>query len=108
MSHVPDSMSTPDDLTALLDRLEAFHALGKSADAGDVQLEALLARVASLTDALRTAPVTETAQIASRILLADLGLIAAQFRGRANTTAASLDRALDELRTTLDSIDKTR
>ena len=106
---VPDRARPSDDLTALLERLRLQPAGPASLpEVNRAQLDLLLARIASLTDAVRGAPPDETSRLAARLLLADLGLVAAQFRGRANDTASALTRALDGIRSGLESTDPTR
>lgn len=106
---VPDRSPPSDDLTALLERLRLQPAGPASlSEVNRAQLDLLLARIASLTDALRGAPSDETSRLAARLLLADLGLVAAQFRGRANDIAGALTRALDGIRCGLESTEPTR
>ncbi len=105
---MPDPTFTADDLTTLFERLGVQRAGAKTAsEVTDVQVERLLARVAVLTDALRVAPATDTAGLASRVLLDDLALVTAQFRGNANDIRASLSSVLDDLRIALGAIDKS-
>jgi hypothetical protein len=100
---VPDRARPPDDLTALLERLKLQPAGAASlSEVSRAQLDLLLARIASLTDALRGAPSDETSRLAARLLLADLSSVAAQFRGRANDIAGALARALDGLSSDLE------
>jgi DNA anti-recombination protein RmuC len=102
-------MSSPEDLTMLLERLDVQRAGAKSpSEIADAQVERLLARVAALTGALRAASQNDTARLASRVLLDDLALVAAQFRGNANDMRASLSSALDDLRGALEQIDSPR
>jgi hypothetical protein len=97
---------SPDDLILLLERVRLPSAGAKpSSDVTLEQLDALIARIASLTDALRGAAEDETAQLASRMLIGDLALVASQFRGRANDLVAALTRARDDLRVELEKID---
>ena len=105
---VPDRASPSDDLTALLERLRLQPAGAASlSEVNRAHLDLLLARIASLTEALRGAQSDETSRLAARLLLAALGLVAAQFRGRANDTADALTRALDGIRSGLESTDPT-
>jgi hypothetical protein len=53
--------------------------------------------MAALTDALRDGGSNETCRLAERLLLTDLALVAAQFRGRTNALNESLTRALEAL-----------
>ena len=100
---VPDPASRSNDLTVLLERLRRQSAGAASLpEVHQTQLDLLLARIASLTDALRGAPSDETSRLAARLLLADLSSVAAQFRGRANDIAGALARALDGLSSDLE------
>jgi hypothetical protein len=96
---VPNRALTPDELTPLLERFRPERARGKTpSEISDAEVQLLLARIAALTDALHDAEPNETARLASRILLSDLAVLAAQFRGRANAMRTSLAKALEELR----------
>lgn len=96
---MPDRAISPGDLTVLLERLRLPPAGAKpTSDVTLEQVDVLLARIASLTEALRGAAENETTQLASRILIGDLALVAAQFRGRANELTAALTRASDDIR----------
>ena len=100
--------STSDNLTALLESLRLQPAgAAPLSEVSRAQLDLLLARIALLTEALRQVQPEHTARLAERLLLADLGLVAAQFRGRANDTASALTRALDGIRSGLESTDPT-
>jgi hypothetical protein len=103
---VPDRASPSDDLTALLERLR-LHPAGRASlsEVNQAHLDLLLGRIASLTDALRDAQSDETARLTARLLLADLALVAAQFRGRANDVAGALARAADGIRSGLENVD---
>lgn len=106
---VPDSARPSHDLTALLERLRLQPAGPASlSEVNRAQLDLLLARIASLTEALRDAPSDETSRLAARLLLADLSSVAAQFRGRANDIAGALTRALDGIRSGFESTDPAR
>jgi len=106
---VPDPASRSNDLTALLERLRLQSAGAASLpEVHQAQLDLLLARIASLTEALRDTKSDETSRLAARLLVADLGLVAAQFRGRANDIAASLTRAIDGLSSDLVKPSRTR
>jgi hypothetical protein len=103
---VPDPANTPGDLILLLERLRLPSAGAKYTpevirEQGDV----LITRIAALTEALRGAAEDETSKLASRMLIGDLALVAAQFRGRANELVASLTRARDDIRGELDNTD---
>jgi C4-dicarboxylate-specific signal transduction histidine kinase len=100
---VSDRAISPDDLILLLERVRLPSTGAKpSSDVTLEQVDALIARIASLTDALRGAADDKTAQLASRILIGDLAIVAAQFRGRANELVAELTRARDDLRGEVD------
>jgi hypothetical protein len=99
---------TPGALAALLERLRLPQAgAGLTPEAARAQADLLLARIASLTEALRAGEANETTRLASRLLLSDLALVAAQFRGRANEVSRSLNRVLDEAQATLEKVDAT-
>ncbi len=100
---MPDRTISPNDLILLLERVRLPSAGAKpTSDVTLEQVDALIARIASLTDALRGAADDETAQVASRILIGDLAMVAAQFRGRANELVAALTRAREDIRAELD------
>lgn len=106
---MPDHTAPSDDLTALLERLRLQPAgAAPLSEVNQAQLDLLLARIASLTEALRGAQSDATSRPAARLLVADLGLVAAQFRGRANDIANALTRALDGIRDGLESTDPAR
>lgn len=93
---------TSGDLALLLERFRAERAGARTAaDMSDEQVQASLARIAALTDALGGTESNDASRIASRVLLSDLAFVAAQFRGRANTIRASLDKVLEDLRAAL-------
>ncbi len=101
---MPDRAISPGDLTVLLERLRLPPAGAKpTSDVTLEQVDVLLARIASLTEALRGAAENETTQLASRILIGDLALVAAQFRGRANELSSALTRARDDIRAELEN-----
>lgn len=101
-----DRATSPDRLSLLLERARLPQAGATfSADVTQAQIDALLGRIALLTEALRGAPDTEDARLASRLLLSDLALVEAQLRARANELAAGLSRARDGLRAALDNTD---
>jgi hypothetical protein len=105
---VPDRAISPDELILLLERLRLPSAGEKHAsDVTLEQVDVLLARIASLTEALRGAEKDETAQLTSRILIGDLAMVTAQFRGRANELVGALTRARDDIRGELDNIDQS-
>jgi hypothetical protein len=98
MAQVSNLPMSPDDLTGLLERCRLHAAGGKSPDeVTQVELDLLLARIDLLTTALRSAGTNETARLAMRLLLADVGLVAAQLRGRTNVLRDSLAGASEGL-----------
>jgi len=99
---VADPLVTADDLTRLLERLGVERGQAQTpAQAGDAQVELLIARITVLTEALRGAEANEAARLAARMLVADLAQVTAQFRGRANGIRASLEAAVEEMRAAL-------
>jgi hypothetical protein len=93
---------TADDLTRLLERFSVEHGRDQTAvQAGNAQIELLIARITLLTEALRQAEVTDATRLAERMLLADLSQVTAQFRGRTNGIRASLETAIEEMRAAL-------
>ena len=104
---MPDPTFTAEDLTTLLESVGVPRAGARTqSEVADAQITRLLTRISALTDALRAPSSNDTARLASRILLDDLGLVSAQFRGTANTMHASLEAALTDLRAVLSDIDK--
>jgi hypothetical protein len=97
--------SGADDLTTILKQLQLQRADGKSpADVTHAQVELLLARIASLTDALRGAPQSgDASQITARLLLADVAMVAAQFRGTTTSLNEQLLRALERARLAIEN-----
>ena len=99
---VADPLVTADDLTRLLERFTVERGRAQTAaQAGDADIELLVARITLLTEALRDAEETDAARLAARMLLADLAQVTAQFRGRTNGIRASLEAAVDEMRAAL-------
>ena len=97
-----DPLVTAEDLTRLLERLGVERGQAQTpAQAGDAQVELLIARITVLTEALRGAEANEAARLAARMLVADLAQVTAQFRGRTNGIRASLDAAVQEMRAAL-------
>lgn len=106
MHEVSNHVSPSDDLTALLERLRLQPAGAASlSEVSQAHLDLLLARIASLTEALRDAQSDETSRLAARLLLADLAPVVARFRGGANDIAGALARAADGIRSGLQNID---
>lgn len=97
---------TAENLAALLERLRLQPAGARTpSDVSQVQLDFLLARIGSLTDALRGSGWDEASRVASRLLLSDLALVAAQFRGDANAISESLSKASEGLSAALGQYD---
>jgi hypothetical protein len=100
---VPDRASSTGDLTALLQQLRLQDPGGKSpSEVHQAQIDLLLARIASLTDTLRTADWNDTSRTAARLLLADLAMVTAQLRGRATATSETLATTLEKVRADLE------
>ena len=96
MTLMADRPFAPRDLAAILERFNLPRAGAQPPDAvASAQLELVLGRIVALTDALRAADGDETARLAMRMLVTDLGFVAAQFRARANEVSASLSGVLD-------------
>jgi ribosomal protein S15P/S13E len=90
------------ELTELLERIRPERAGGKTIDeTTQAQVQHLLARIAALTDALRTGESDHSTRLGSRLLLDDLAMVAALFRARSNDLGTSLTCALDNMRTVL-------
>jgi len=105
---VPDPAIPPGDLILLLERLRLPPAGAKYTPEVTLdQADVLITRIAALTEVLRGAAADETAQLASRMLIGDLTLVAAQFRGRANELAAALTSARDDIRGELHDADQS-
>ena len=103
---VPDRPLSPDYLAALLERLNVQPAGGKlPREVIDAQVDLLLTRIAELTGALRGAGSDGTTRLAARLLVADLSLVAAHFRGRTNDIGVALTRALEGIQHGLDGTD---
>jgi hypothetical protein len=95
---VPDRQLLPDDLASLLERFSAEAAGSRlPAQVAESELELLLARVAALTELLRTAAANDTARVAARLLLADVAMAASRLRGQTNAVSETLTRALESL-----------
>jgi len=85
-----------DPLVSLLQQLRLQQPHSKSpSEATQAQLELFLNRIASLTGALRDAPPGDASAAAARLLLADLAMVAAQFRGRTSELGERLAQALE-------------
>lgn len=104
---MPDRAISSNDLILLLERLRLPPAGAKpTSDVTLEQVDVLIARIASLTEALSGAAEDETAQLASRMLIGDLALVTAQFRARANELVAALTRARDGIRSEIDGAEQ--
>lgn len=67
------------------------------------EIELLLARIASLSETLGNATQsTETFRVAARLLLADVAMVTAHFRGNSNTLSERLTRALEDAQLALE------
>lgn len=98
---------TAGNLTALLERLRLQPAGARTpSEVTQVQLDFLLARIGSLTETLRATTSDDAARLASRLLLSDVALVAAQFRGDANAISQSLSKALEGLSAALALLDQ--
>lgn len=94
---MPDREFTATDLIALLERVPLATPARSLAGIRQAKLELTLARVASLTDALRGAEPTDASRVAARLLLADLADVAAQFRTGIREISDALTSAADGL-----------
>ena len=94
---MPDAPLSPADLAALLERFRLRpQDVPTLAAANQAQLELAFARIGALTELLRTGHSSDDAtRLAARLLLADLGLVSAWFRGQANERAGALARVVD-------------
>ena len=94
---MPDIPPSAADLAALLERFRLRpQDVPTVAVAGQTQLDLAFARISALTELLRShGPSDDAARLAERLLLADLGLVSAWFRGQANETAVALARVLE-------------
>lgn len=103
---MPRPIASPDDLTALFEGLSLQPGGGQlSPEVAQAQFDQLLARVAELTGALRGAGSDGTTRLAARLLVADLGFVAAHLRGRTNDIGASLTRAIEGIQRGLSDTD---
>lgn len=92
-----------DDLAVVLQQLRLQRAEAHSpSEVTQAQVELLLARIASVTDALRGARPSETSGAATRLLLADIAMATASFRSHANEVGIRLSRALEDARLALE------
>jgi hypothetical protein len=96
---VPDAPLSAADLAALLERLRLRpQDVPTLAAANGAQLELTFARIRVLTELVGRGGATDeaTLRLAQRLLLADLGLVSASFRGAANEHAGALARVLSD------------
>ena len=100
---MPERASSVDDLTTLLQRLRLQQPGAKSpSEVTQAQTELLLTRMSSLTDTLRVAEWNDTSRAAARLLLADLAMVTAQFRGHATAIGEKLATTLEQVRADLE------
>lgn len=101
---MPEREPAVEPLSTLLEQLQLQDGTGKSPPAvAQAQVDLLLARIAALTGWLRGADDTcEASRAAARLLLADVAMIVAQFRGETNALDARLDAAIDAARAALE------
>jgi hypothetical protein len=96
---VPDSPLSAADLAALLEGLRLRpQDVPSRAAANGAQLELAFARISALTELVRRRVSSDeaTMRLAQRMLLADLGLVSASFRGEANEHAGALAGVLSD------------
>jgi hypothetical protein len=103
MNRVSGRLSSPDDLTALLERLGLERPPAPGVERAAEGIDRLLARAALLTEALRGSTSNDTTRLASRMLLDDLSAVAAQFRSAANAIHLSLSNAQRDLEAAIDA-----
>ena len=100
---MPERASSFDDLSALLQQLGLQKPGAASpSEVNQAQTDLLIARMASLTETLRTAEWNDTSRAAARLLLADLAMVAAQFRGQATAIGEKLATTLEHVRVDLE------
>ena len=93
------------DLTAVLQQLRLHQAWTQSpSEITQAQVELLLVRIAVLTEALRGAESNESSRSATRLLLADVAMVSAQFRGNTNALGERLTRMLEHTRLAIESV----
>ena len=103
-----DRAPSPSDVTALIAGLSLVPAEPRSpTDLTQAELDLVLARMSALITLLRDAAPSDTTRLAERLLLADLAFVAARFRAGADAASASLEGALDALRSALDGASAT-
>ena len=95
---VPERGSSTDGLADLLQELRLQQPGAKSpSEVNRAQTDLLLTRIASLTDTLRGAEWNDTSRAAARLLLADLAMVTAQFRGHSTAIGERLASTLKNL-----------
>ena len=110
---VAERTSPADGLRSVLRDLRVPQPGGKTASqATRAQIDLLLTRIGSLTEALRpalsgTAPPgdasdSDASDTATRLLLADLAMVAAQFRGNTGELGERLSHAVERARLALE------
>ena len=98
-----DQTLTVHELTARLEQLALQRASAKTpAEAAGAQVDFLIARMTLLIGVLRCAEANDATRLASRMLIADLAQVAAQFRASTNAISGSLSTVLDDLRGALE------
>lgn len=92
-----EGASPIDRLAALLQQLRLQQAEGQApSEVTQAQVDLLLARIASLTEALRGSSDSSAAfRVTARLLLADVAMVTAQFRGNTNAIGERLTRAME-------------
>ncbi len=101
---VAEHASPVHGLSAVLQQLRLQHADRKSpSEVTHAEIELLLARIALLTETLGgAAQSTETFRAAARLLLADVAMVTAHFRGDTNALSERLTRALEDAQLALE------
>ena len=100
---VPERTSSIDDLADLLRQLRLQQPGAKSpSEVNQAQTDLLLTRISSLTDTLRGTDWNDTSRAAARLLLADLAMVTAQFRGHTTAIGDRLARTLENVRAALE------
>jgi hypothetical protein len=96
--------SGPDALGALLEELRVpAGAPGTPAAVTETQITQLLGRIAAVTAWLRRAgDAGDASRAAVRLMLADVAMVAAQFRGNTTALDARLEAAIESARQALE------
>ena len=93
------------DLPAVLRQLRLHQAGAQSpSEITQAQIELLLVRIGVITEALRGAEPNESSRSAMRLLLADVAMVSAQFRGNTSALGERLTRMLEHTRLALESV----